>query len=375
MKKSDHSRSFDVVVFGATGYVGRLLSQHLARRARRDLRWALAGRDLVRLEHARRELARSHPDLRSLPMVIADADDPGSLEALASRARVIATTVGPYHRRGAALVRACARQGTDYCDIAGELPFIAASIAENDAIAKAHRSRVVHACGFDALPFDLGVYMLWRHARQQHGESLAWAKSFVKFKGRGSPGGLETVLDQSQRHRRPFAHSGVRFDPDLGAWTAPFMMSALNTSIVCRSSELLGYGDAFQYREALHGGGGPQGLAKAAALCAGQVGLAHALSLSWTHPLVRRAATISRGTGFFEVQMIAETEAGRRLLACARGDGDPGCQATAIMLAESALCLADDPRPEMVGVVTPALALGERILPRLRDAGMPIDLQ
>lgn len=390
-------RRHDVVLFGATGYTGRLAAEHLARHAGPRVRWALAGRDRGKLEATRRELADLAPGLAELPILVADGADAEALAALASSARVVATTVGPYRGRGEALVRACAAAGTHYCDITGELPFIRASIDELHAVAQARGARIVHACGFDAIPSDLGVRLLADHARATFGEGLASVRTAVRIQGRGSPGGLETALAliSGRRHDRalrrlyadPYAltpgHAGpdgtdrraVGFDRELREWLAPFPMAALDTRIVRRSAALLGYGDAFRYEEAMSMGGGAAGLARAVLFVAGLAGLALLASAPWTHGLLRRAAGASRGRGFFALRFLARTESGRTLTAQASGDGDPGCGPTAVMLAESALCLAGETPPGApAGVLTPAAALGPRLVERLARHNLRIAL-
>ncbi|HEY8074788.1 MAG TPA: saccharopine dehydrogenase NADP-binding domain-containing protein, partial [Labilithrix sp.] len=274
-------REHDVVLFGATGFTGKLVAEYLSKHAK--ARWAIAGRSKDKLEAVKRELGID------VPVLVADADDEASLDALVPRAKVVCTTVGPYAKYGRKLVASCTRHGTHYCDITGEVPFIRWSIDECHAKAEGARTRIVHCCGFDSIPFDLGVHMLWDHAKKP----LAWAKGFAgKTKGTFSGGTFASMMnlmedmtrDRSMRRLLANPHAlepdakpsgdrerdqaGVRFDEDLGRWTAPFLMAQVNTRIVRRSNALLHYGDRFTYAEAMSTPPGPKGLLMAAGVTA-----------------------------------------------------------------------------------------------------------
>ncbi|MBX3189238.1 MAG: saccharopine dehydrogenase NADP-binding domain-containing protein [Labilithrix sp.] len=397
------SRSFDVVLFGATGFTGKLVAEYLAGK---DLTWAIAGRNRDKLEKVRRDLS-----LGDLPILVADGHDAASLEALVPKTRVVATTVGPYNEHGRLLATTCARHGTHYCDITGEVPFIRASIDANHEEAVATRARVVHCCGFDSIPFDLGVHMLWDRAHQG-GHHLAWAKGFAaKLKGGFSGGTVASMLALAKEAGRdrevrrllgnPYAldpdprvqgppspdQHGVRKDEDLGRWTAPFVMAAINTRVVRRSNAILdyAYGKDFRYSEAMSFAPGPKGLFGASMVTGGLVGFLAAAAFPPTRELLARAflpkpgegpSKEERERGFFEVKILAETDHGERLSGRVAGKSDPGYGETAKMLGESALCLAKDDAllPARYGVLTPASSMGMHLVDRLRRAGMTFEV-
>jgi len=410
------AREHDIVLFGATGFTGRLVADYFAEHAPKGVRWAIAGRNREKLEGVKRELVAAHPELAQLAVLVADGHDEASLEALAPKTAVICTTVGPFAKHGQKLVAACARHGTHYCDITGEVPFIRASIDENHERAIETRARVVHCCGFDSIPFDLGVHMLWDRAMKD-GHTLAWAKGFAgKTKGSLSGGTVASMLalmEEAERdrdvrrllanpygldpdpkrtsgHPRPESpdQRGVRYDHDLGRWTAPFVMSAVNTRIVRRSNALLGgaYGKDFRYSESMSFAKGTKGLLGASALTAGLGAFVAAAAFAPTRELLAKRVLPKSGegpskekrdAGYFEVQLLAETDVDadakkERLAGKVIGTSDPGYGETAKMLGESALCLALDGAqlPDRFGVLTPASAMGMRLVDRLRAAGM-----
>jgi len=411
-------RPFDVVLFGATGFTGKLVADYLAERAGANgVRWAIAGRSREKLEAVQRELAARDEGLADLPILIADSHDVAALDRLAPQTRVVCTTVGPYAKYGLELARACARSGTSYCDLTGEPNFVRSVIDDCHDIAKGTRARLVNCCGYDSIPSDLGAHMAWDHARRTYGEGLSWVKVFTgRMKGAASGGtvasalGIMEAAKQSRELRRllldphgldpergkaprdPFEDDqrGVRFDEDIGRWTAPFIMASINARVVRRSHALLredggGYGQRFRYNEAMSFGRGPRGLVTATAVTAGIGGFFAAAAFGPTRTLLERMVLPAPGegpsreaieSGFFEMHVLAKTESGTRLRGRIAGTRDPGYGETAKMLAESAMCLAKDsarlePR---FGVLTPAAAMGMRLVERLRDAGMTFDI-
>ncbi|HEU4404644.1 MAG TPA: saccharopine dehydrogenase NADP-binding domain-containing protein [Polyangiaceae bacterium] len=406
-------RPYDIVLWGATGFTGRLVAEYLARR-KGPASVALAGRNREKLERVRADLRAADPSAASLPLVIADADDPASLAALVDSARVVCTTVGPYAKHGRGLVAACADRGTDYCDITGEVQFIRDSIDQNHARAGATGARIVHCCGFDSIPSDLGTHMVYDYARRQHGAKLADVNFFVgETKGGFSGGTVASLLNladeasKSRATRRlladPYALSpdrarepslgderdqrGVRWSDELRAWTAPFIMSAINTRVVRRSNALLdyAYGERFRYREAMSLPAGPKGAVAAAAITGGLFGFLAAASLPPTRKLLERALPApgegpskeQRDAGYFRARIIASTDprdggAASRVRGVVEGTSDPGYGETAKMLSESALCLAleRDRLKSPGGVLTPAACFGMYLVERLRSAGM-----
>jgi short subunit dehydrogenase-like uncharacterized protein len=404
-------RELDLVLFGATGFTGRLVAEVLLEK-KVGLRWALAGRSRDKLERIRAELAVAHPSAADLPLIVGDSLDPASVEAMVRRTRVVCTTVGPYGRYGGPLLAACAEHGVHYCDLTGETPFIRAAIDAHHARAATTGARIVPCCGFDSIPSDLGVLMLHDHLAKQ-GKQLAEAHyRLVRMSGGFSGGTLASMLDMIEAARDPAVRRvlgnpyalypegaprgpdrgdamGPRKDPDTGRWTGPFVMAAINTRIVRRSNALLdfAYGRGFRYDESTDTGEGPAGLLRAAGLSAGTgaatAALATAALLPGGRSLITRVLPApgegpsreNRERGFFRVEIHARATTGERLTGLVEGHRDPGYGATSIMLAESALCLAEDALPARGGVLTTASCMGMTLVDRLRRAGMTFRVQ
>jgi short subunit dehydrogenase-like uncharacterized protein len=387
-------RTYDVVLFGATGFTGKLTAEYLAKQKPRS--WAIAGRSKDKLEKVKKDLGLD------VPILVADADDEKALDALAPQTKVVCTTVGPYAKYGKKLASACARSGTHYCDLTGEVTFIRWSIDANHEAALKSGARIVHCCGFDSIPFDLGLHMVWTNAGKK---PLAWAKSLVKMKGGASGGTIASMMtlmeeaEKSKDTRRlladPFSLDpvrgkvhpddqpkdvhGARFDRDLGRWTGPFIMAAVNTRVVRRSNALLeyAYGEKLRYSEAMVFPKGASGWLSASMLAGGLGAFAGLAAMGPTRSFVQRflpkpgegPTPEQQKAGFFDVTILAETESGDRLRGKVGADGDPGYSQTAVMLGESALCLAAGVG-ERAGVLTPATAMGMTLVDRLRNAGM-----
>jgi len=404
-------RDLDVVVFGATGFAGRLVAAHLAENAPAGLRVGLAGRSPDRLAAVRGSLG---PRAAGWPLVAADSRDLASLRGMAGRAGVVATTVGPYAGQGLPLVEACAAAGTDYADLTGEILFVRDSIdlAHDQAVRTG--ARIVHACGFDSIPSDLGVLLLHETARADGAGELEDVTLVVKAARGGVGGGtVATALAQLAEARRdqpsrrlladPYALSPDRAaEPDLGdeadlrgvehlgapdVWAAPFVMAGINTRVVRRSNALQGhaYGRRLRYREVVATGRGRTGAARAAAMSGG---LALAYTLGGFGPVRAVAGRFlpapgegpderTRLAGFFRFDIHATTSRGERYLATVAAQGDPAYTATAVMMAESALCLAldRDRLPDAAGVLTPATAMGDALVDRLRAAGLTLEVE
>ena len=405
------NRELDVVVFGATGFVGRLVAGYLADHAPDGVRIGLAGRSAQRLADLRARLGAA---ASGWPLLLADSADPGSVGALARAARVVATTVGPYRRQGLALVEACAGAGTDYADLSGEVLFIRESIDRYHDLAAGTGARIVHCCGFDSVPSDLGVLLLHDGARADGAGDLEDTTLVVTaLKGGVSGGTLASAMGQwddvraSAERRRvvedPYALSPdraaepdlgderdldwVSYDRDLGSWAGPFIMAGLNTRVVRRSNALQdwAYGRRFRYREVSGFGTGPaapvQAAAAAAALKAAAAGLAFPLSRALLGAVLPRPGQgpgeKTRRAGFFRIQIHTRTSAGARYQGRIEAQGDPGYAATSVMLGESALCLAldRDHLPGHAGVLTPATAMGTALAGRLKTAGHTLATQ
>ncbi|MFI6105335.1 saccharopine dehydrogenase family protein [Streptomyces sp. NPDC051310] len=386
-KRDGTERAYDVVLFGATGFVGELTARYLAAHAPASCRWAIAGRSRDKLEALRERLADLAPACAGLPLLCADASDPGAMRELAESARVVVTTVGPYVWYGEALVAACAEAGTDYLDLTGEAEFVDRTYVRHDARARETGARLVHACGFDSVPHDLGVYF----TVQQLPEGVPLrVDGFVRTNALFSGGTLASALTAmgrgthllraarerrlheprlvGRRARAPLG--GPRFSRETGAWALP--LPTVDPRIVQRSAAALPrYGPDFRYRHYAAVRTLPMALGGVAAAGAG-VALAQV-------PTVRRwlmeryepgrgPDAERRARSWFSVRFVGEG-GGRRVFTEVSG-GDPGYDETAKMLAESALCLAFDPLAPTSGQVTTAVAMGDALLERLRAAGV-----
>ncbi len=418
-----HDKDFDLVLFGATGFTGRLVAEVLVKK-RPALRWALAGRSRDKLEQIRGELAVLDPAARDLPLVIGDSLDPASVAAMVRRTRVVCTTVGPYARYGTALVAACAAEGVHYCDLTGEALYSRANIEQHHERAVATGARIVHCCGFDAIPSDLGVLTLHEHFKAR-GKRLAEAHLRVmKLKGGASGGTIASAVDMAEQMRDP-AIRKIALDPyalypagaargedrrdqtgwkretpwkhdeDGDRWTAPFVMAAINTRIVRRSNALLdfAYGKDFRYDEATDTGRGLKGFASAVAMSTALGAGLGLMALPATRGLLTRLlpkpgegpSKEARDNGSFRILIHGTSPDGERADALVAGNHDPGYGETAIMLAESALCLAEDalstpgrdgaPPQTPGGVLTPASSMGMTLVERLRKAGMTFEVK
>ncbi|PRY44352.1 short subunit dehydrogenase-like uncharacterized protein [Geodermatophilus tzadiensis] len=400
---SEPDREHDVVLLGATGFVGRLVAGYLAEAAPPDLRVALAGRSRERLTTAAAELPAAG---RRWPLLEADTGDPASLAQLAGSTRVLVTTVGPYARYGLPVVDACARAGTHYADLTGEVLFVREAIDRFDAVARESGARIVHAAGYDSIPSDLSVYLLAERAREDGAGGLTDVRLVASLRGGFSGGTVASMRGQIEAMatdravRRligdPYALSpdraaepGTRQPPDAappalaadGRWTAPFVMAPFNTRIVRRSNALQewSYGRNMRYGEAMSAGRGLPGALAAAGITTGLAAGLGALAFAPTRALLDRVlpapgsgpSEAAREKGFFRMVVDAATEGGRRYRATAAGPGDPGYKATSVMLGEVALGLAldGDRLPDRAGSLTPATALDGVLVERLRAAG------
>ncbi|MDP3234413.1 MAG: saccharopine dehydrogenase NADP-binding domain-containing protein [Myxococcales bacterium] len=404
------ARAWDIVLFGATGFTGALVAEYLAQHAPADLRIALAGRNRGKLEAVKRSL----PDGGArFGMLLGDSQDPATLRAIAEQTRVLCTTVGPYAKYGLPVVEACARAGTHYCDLTGEPQFMRRAIDLADAMAQASGARIVHTCGFDSIPSDLGLLTLHEFVKAQgaSGQFKRVTLAVTSMKGGFSGGTVASLLhgieeataDRAVRRLMgdPYALSpdrakepdlgrqrdlaSVRYDDFLGTWTAPFVMASVNTRVVRRSNALLGYpyGRELDYREVTALRGGVKGLAFGAAMTAGMGALVASQLFPPTKKLVQRLLPSPgegpdkavRDAGSFRFRIEAETVEGQRVHAKVVGTSDPGYGETAKMLGHSALCLAQDEAklPKRAGVLTPAAAMGLPLVERLRGAGMTFD--
>ncbi len=401
-------RQFDVVLFGATSFVGRLTAAYLKRAAPPGARIALAGRSQERLSALRGSLGTDWPT------VVADTSDPGSLATLAASTAVLATTVGPYRRYGLPVVEACVKAGTHYADLTGEVVFMRESIDRFDGAARSSGARIVHSCGFDSIPSDLGVLLLHEAARAAGDGELERTTLVVRsFRGGVSGGTLASMKGMIEDRKRepglgrlmddPYGLSPDRAaEPDLGAerdligvardeltgaWTGPFVMAQLNTRVVRRSNALLGwaYGRSMRYSEVQAFGGGPLAPALAGTTVVGLGALLAGLQFAPTASLLDRVlpspgegpSERARDRGHFRIETHTRTSTGARYVCEIAAQGDPGYKATAVMFGESALSLAFDGErlPAAAGVLTPATALGAPLAERLRAAGQTYEVR
>lgn len=395
------AREHDVVLFGASGFVGALVAEHLVRHAPDGTRIALAGRSADKVRRVRDGLG---PRAADWPVLTADSGDPASLERLARSARVVVSTVGPYLQHGLPLVGACARAGTHYADLTGEVPFVRAAIDRYGDAARASGARVVHACGYDAIPSDLAVLVLHRRVRADGAGELAHVRTVATARGGVSGGTVASLrgIVAEARHdpavrrllRDPFALSPDRdAEPDVpqppdaprpgrtvdGGWVAPSPMASFNTRVVRRSNALQAweYGRALRYGEVAGVGRGARGAAIAAGVATGLPLLVGALALP--SALLDRVLPApgdgpdrrTRESGRFRMDVHAVTTTGARYRALTQGSGDPGYAATSVMLGEAALALAldGDRLPDRAGSLTPASGIGDVLVERLRAAG------
>ncbi|GAA1900209.1 saccharopine dehydrogenase NADP-binding domain-containing protein [Streptomyces durmitorensis] len=387
-KERAEDRTYDIVLFGATGFVGVLTAEYLAAHAPEGLRWAIAGRDTGKLERLRDKLAKAHPACAELPLVRADVADVASLREMAGHARVVATTVGPYLAYGQDLVAACADAGTDYVDLTGEPEFVDLVYVRHDARARETGARLVHSCGFDSVPHDLGAYFTVRQLPE--GVPLR-VDGFVRSNATFSGGTFASALAQfargpqmlsaardRRRHeprlvdRKAYAPpSAPRYAGEVGAWALP--LPTIDPQVVQRSARALErYGPDFRYRHyaavktlpfALGGAAAVTGLVAAAQLPPARRWLSSRLKPGEGPSEQRRAES------WFSVRFVGEG-GGKRVFTEVSG-GDPGYDETAKMLAEAALCLAvDDDLPDVAGQLTTAVAMGDALTARLTAAGL-----
>ncbi|MFD3554602.1 saccharopine dehydrogenase family protein [Streptomyces goshikiensis] len=387
VRQGDPERAYDVVLFGATGFVGALTAEYLAEHAPAGCRWALAGRDLGKLERLRERLTALDPACADLPLLRADARDAEALRELAASTRVLATTVGPYIWYGAELVAACAEAGTDYLDLTGEPEFVDRTYVEHDARARETGARLVHACGFDSIPADLGTYYTVNQLPE--GVPLR-VDGFLRSNALFSGGTLASALTAIGRGPQTLAAAHTRrlheprllgrrargplgaprFSRETGTWALP--LPVLDPRIVARSAAALDrYGPDFRYRHYASVQRLPMALGGTAALGAtaavAQLPPARRWLMSrWESGQGPDAAR--RARSWFTVRFVGEG-GGRRVFTEVSG-GDPGYGETAKMLAESALCLAYDALPDRAGQLTTAVAMGDALLDRLQKAGI-----
>ena len=403
---------YDVTVFGATSFVGQILSRYLLEEfgTRGRLRWAIAGRSEAKLQSLRESLGATGA---AVPIVLADAADEAALGRLCDQTAVVISTVGPYALYGEPLVKLCAQSGTDYCDLTGEPHWIRRMLHRYERTARKSGARIVHCCGFDSIPFDLGVYFLQQEAMRRFGQPCTHVKMRVKAMRGSFSGGTyasvmnvlkETASDPGLRKELadpyslcPEGYPGrvrqpsvkfAAFDPDFDSWIAPFVMSAINTRIVQRSNALSkqAYGANFRYEEAMLAGRGLQGRLTAAAISTALAGFMLAGTVAPVRAALERFVLPAPGegpspqaqaAGFYDLRFLGRTDDGRSLRAKVTGDRDPGYGSTARILGQVGACLAlDVARTDKPGGFwTTATIFGERLVRRLEaHAGVRFEI-
>lgn len=382
-------REFDIIVYGATGFTGRLVAEYLC--GRKDApTWAMAGRSLDKLTAVRDEIGAP----TGTPLIVADAADPASLDAMTARARVIITTVGPYQLYGNELLASCIKNGTDYTDLSGEPAWMRQKIDEHEEAAKASGARIVFSAGFDSIPFDLGVFMLQQHCGEKFGKPAPRIKGRMRaMKGAASGGtaaSLKATMAAAAADKNiiaylmnPFSLAGgfegpeqpagnkPIFDEKLNSWCAPFIMAPINTKNVHRSNALLGhaYGTNFVYDEMVFTGPGDKGEAIAKHMASTPMMGGDSDPKPGDGP-----SKEERDNGFYDALFIAEYPDGQMAMLSVKGDKDPGYGSTSKMIAETGIALLSSDTPG--GIWTPASALGADLIRQLEaNAGLTFTVE
>ena len=400
------TRTYDIVIWGATGFTGRLVMAYMAKTYGVDgeIKWAVAGRNAAKLADVKREILGA--DAENLPEVVADSNDEASLRKLVSDTKVVCTTVGPYALYGSTLVALCAELGTHYCDLTGEVQWMRQMIEAHQATAEASGAKIVHTCGFDSIPSDLGTYFVQGEMHKAHG---VYAPR-VKYRVVGSKGGVSggtvasmmNMMEEANANPEildiiadPYAlnplnmprgddgadQTTAEYDKDFRQWTGPFVMAGINTRVVRRSHALLGYpwGSHFRYDEAILTGDGPSGFAKAVMIACGTELMNKVAGIGSLRKLLAKVvpapgegpSVADMENGFFEIELRASNpeDPKKDLTAVVTGDRDPGYGSTCKMIAESAVCLAMDHLDSAGGFLTPASAMGDLLISRLAEKG------
>ena len=384
------SPKFDIVVYGATGFTGKLVAEYLAAHYKGDanLKWAMAGRSKDKLAAVRDEIGAP----KDLPLIVADASDPASLKAMVEQTRSVITTVGPYMLYGNELLAACVAAGVDYFDLCGEPTWMRKKIEQHEAAAKKSGSRIMFSCGYDSLPFELGVFCAQEEAKKAFGAAAPRVKGRVRemkgtFSG-GTAASMRALFEAAARDqslvallKNPFSLTpgfegpkqppGNRpvYDEELKTWTAPFVMANINTRNVHRSNLLLGhpYGKDFVYDEMVITGPGEQGEAMAKKVMAGN----NKLSGNDVPKPGEGPSKEERESGHYDLLFVAIAPDGRQARAVVKGDRDPGYGSTSKMISECAVCLLRDASDVPGGIWTPGAAMQHRLIKRLEaNAGI-----
>jgi short subunit dehydrogenase-like uncharacterized protein len=390
------SSKFDIVVYGATGFTGQLVAEYLAAQYNGDagLKWAMAGRSKEKLAAVRDAIGAP----KDTPLIVADASDPASLKAMVAQTRSVITTVGPYQLYGADLLAACVASGTDYLDLCGEPVWMRQMIDAHEASAKSTGARILFSCGYDSLPFELGVFCAQEEAKKVFGAPAARVKGRVRAMtgtlSGGTAASMKAIFTAAANDpsliallRNPFVLTpgfegpkqppGNRpvLDQDLDSWTAPFVMANINTRNVHRSNLLMGfpYGRDFVYDEMVLTGPGEQGEARARRVTAANT----SEKMTSTGPKPGEGPSKEeRENGSYDLLFVAIAADGRQARAAVKGDRDPGYGSTSKMISECAICLLRDTPDVPAGIWTPGAAMGHPLIKRLVDhAGLTFTVE
>ncbi|MDG1263683.1 MAG: saccharopine dehydrogenase NADP-binding domain-containing protein [Flavobacteriaceae bacterium] len=401
------SREFDIIIWGASGFTGRLVAEYLFKQygTSGNLKWAMAGRNQEKLENVRASIADT-----SVPIVVSDSSDEASIKQMVLRTKVICTTVGPYAIYGSKLVAACVENKAHYCDLAGEVQWMRQMIDKHQEAAQANGVKIVHSCGFDSIPSDMGVYFIQREAKAQKGQRAKKISMRVAAMKGGLSGGtyasLSKVMEQAQQDKsiykvltnpyglnptdqqegedRPDLMSVV-FDKTSQSYVGPFIMAGINTKVVRRSNALsnYSYGKDFRYDEATLSGKGFKGKMRgilAAIPLMFMTAKPKSVLKSIANKLLPKPGEgpnkEQRENGFYNLRFYVTLEDGSSAMGKVTGDKDPGYGSTSKMLGETAVCLAVDELPKISGVLTPSVSMGEALLQRLeQSAGLTFSLK
>ena len=389
---------YDIIIWGASGFTGRLAVEYIYRNQNNsNLTWAVAGRNESKIKDIL--------DGKNVPILIADSHDKESLVDLVKKTKVILTTVGPYARYGSELVEACAENGTHYCDLTGEVHWMRHMITKYQNTAKESGAKIVHTCGFDSIPSDIGVYFLQKNMRELYGVNAKQIKYRTRgFSGGASGGTVDSLMSMMEQAKKdssilkiianPYALNdkdkgldgpdkmSPYFDKDFDAWVGPFIMAGINTRVVRRTNELLNniYGDNFEYNEGSITGKGPKGLIGATTSGVVTGGMAGMAAFSPTRSILKSflpkpgegPSEETMENGFFEIELLGihPTDRDKDMRVWIHGDKDPGYKSTAKMISESAMALAQDDLDVGGGFWTPASAMGDTLINRLPNAGV-----
>ena len=408
---SNNYRNFDIIVHGASGFTGKLVVEYLWKKygENSDLKWGISGRNHAKLQSV---LSSLDIPLHSVQILIAESHDSGALDKITSQTKVVISTVGPYAKYGSQLVKSCVTQGTDYCDLAGELQWVRKMIDEHQEGAVKSGARIITSCGFDSIPSDIGVFFLQNESDKLYMKPCFKIKLLVKSMSGGPSGGTiasmmnqliegkqdKTIariisnpytLNPSTQYRGPDKRdqTSVKYDKELNTWTAPFVMAIVNTRVVRRTNAIMNfsYGENFSYTEAVSSGAGLRGLFKAIIatffigifLVASSIKITRNLLLKYFLPKPGQGPNkMQREKGFYNLIMHGFTDDGDKISIKITGDSDPGYGSTSKMLAESAVCLALDSLNIGGGFWTPASSMGNKLLARLsKNAGIKFEIQ